>query len=98
MIFGLLFQCARGTFLKMLDFSGHAVFAMAERGIPVEWVERVAWGPALRTMDPRDPELERFYGRVPEFGNRILRVVLNTRVEPWRVVSVFFDRSMKGKL
>jgi hypothetical protein len=38
-------------------------------------------------MDPRDPELERFYERVPEFGNRILRLV-----------SVFFDRSMKGKL
>jgi hypothetical protein len=87
-----------GNFRVVLDFSGHAVFAMAERGIPLEWVERVASGPDLRTMDPRNPELERFYGRVPEFGNRILRVVLNTRVEPWRVVSVFFDRSMKGKL
>ncbi len=82
----------------MLEFSEHATFAMTERGIAMEWVTRVAQSPDLRLEDPRDPELERFYGRIPQFGNRVLRVVLNTRVEPWRVVSVFFDRSMKGKL
>ena len=34
----------------------------------------------------------------PEFGGRVLRVTVNTAVEPNRVVSVFFDRRMKGKL
>jgi hypothetical protein len=86
------------NFHWMLEFSEHALFALGERGIALEWVERVAEAPDLRVDDPRDPELERFYGRVPEFGGRVLRVVLNTRVEPWRVVSVYFDRSMKGKL
>ena len=39
-----------------------------------------------------------FVLNIKERGNRILRVAVNTRVAPWRVVSVFFDRNMKGKL
>ena len=54
--------------------------------------------PALRMPDPNDPEIERFFRSIPERDDRILRVAVNTRVAPWRVVSVFFDRNMKGKL
>ena len=36
--------------------------------------------------------------RFPEHGDRVLRVVVNTSVVPERVVSVYFDRAMKGKL
>ena len=54
--------------------------------------------PELRTNDPRDPELDRFYARVPERDDRALRMVMNTQTEPWRVVSVFFDRGMRGRL
>ncbi len=81
-----------------LEFTKHAVHVLDERKIPVEWVEQVMADPALRTPDPNDPEVERFFGRVPERGGRVLRVVVNTRVAPWRVVSVFFDRSMRGEL
>ena len=81
-----------------LEFTEHAVHVLDERKIPVEWVERVMAEPALHTPDPNDPELERFFGSVSERGDRVLRVVVNTRVAPWRVVSVFFDRSMRGKL
>ena len=81
-----------------LEFTKHAVHVLDERKIPVEWVEQVMAEPALRTPDPNDPEVERFFGRVPERGGRVLRVVVNTRVAPWRVVSVFFDRSMRGEL
>jgi hypothetical protein len=35
---------------------------------------------------------------IPEFGGRVLRVTVNRTVEPKRVVSVFCDRKMKGKL
>ena len=76
----------------------HAVHAMAERMIPMEWVELVVAEPTLRMPDPNDPEVERFFRSIPERDNRILRVAVNTRVAPWRVVSVFFDRNMKGKL
>ena len=81
-----------------LKFTKHALHAMTERAIPMEWVERVVAEPALREPDPTDPEVERFFRPIPEQGNRMLRVAINTRVAPWRVVSVFFDRNMKGKL
>ena len=81
-----------------LEFTKHALHAMTERAIPMEWVERVVAEPALREPDPTDPEVERFFRPIPEQGNRMLRVAINTRVAPWRVVSVFFDRNMKGKL
>ena len=63
-----------------------------------EWVESALPDPELRTPGPNDPELERFYRRVPEFGDRVLRVAVNTGVEPWRFVSVFFDRNARGAL
>ena len=81
-----------------LDYTRHAHDAMSERGIPVEWVERVVNNPTFRTLDPDDPEVERFYGVIPEHGSRTLRVAINTQTLPWRVVSVFFDRGMRGKL
>ena len=68
---------------------------MAEREVSVEWVERVVAAPALRSPDPNDPAVERFFGRIAERDGRTLRVVVNTRVAPWRVVSVFFDRNAR---
>ena len=81
-----------------LEYTRHAVHAMDERMIPREWVESAVAEPALRTSDPNDPEVERFFRPIPERGGRVLRVAVNTRVAPWRVVSVFFDRSMRGEL
>ena len=81
-----------------LEFTRHATYVMKERVISREWVESVVAGPALRAPDPNDPEVERFYRRVPERNDHVLRVAVNTRVVPWRVVSVFFDRSKRGQL
>ena len=63
----------------------------------MEWVEQVVAAPALRSPDPNDPAVERFFGRIAERGGRTLRVVVNTNVAPWRVVNVFFDRNMRKK-
>jgi hypothetical protein len=81
-----------------LEFTKHAIDAMTERMIPMAWVEWVVAEPALREPDLDDPEVERFFRRIPEQGDRVLRVAINPCVAPWRVVSVFFDRNMKGKL
>ena len=71
-----------------LDYTQHAETAMRERNIPREWVEQTINGPALRTPDPEDPEIERFYRAIPENEYRVLRVAVNTNVAPWRVGSV----------
>ena len=81
-----------------LELTQHAIRMMAERNIPEEWIRVTVVAPALRIPDPNDPEVERFFRRIPENGDRVLRVAVNTTVIPWRVVSVFFDRGMKGVL
>ena len=81
-----------------LDYTRHAVDVMQERLIPKEWVELAVTVPDLRAPDPNDPQVERFFRRIPERGDRVLRVAVNTNVAPWRVVSVFFDRSRRGEL
>ena len=71
---------------------------MAERGILEAWVDLTVVEPALRGPDPDDPEIERFFRRIPDYGDRALRVAVNTRAAPWRVVSVFFDRDAGERL
>ena len=80
------------------ELTKHAKKVLGEREIPIEWVERTLAEPGLRQPDPDDATVERRFRRIPEFGGRVLRVAVNTAVEPNRVVSVFFDRKMKGKL
>ena len=80
-----------------LEYTRHARHVMAERRIPSEWAELAVTEPALRMDDPGDPDVERFFRPFPEYGGRMLRVVVNTRAAPWRVISAFFDRSMKGE-
>ena len=80
------------------ELTKHAQKALDEREIPVEWLERTFAGPGLVLPDPDDATVERRFLRIPEFGGRVLRVAVNTTVEPNRIVSVFFDRKMKGKL
>lgn len=81
-----------------LEFTKHAIHVLSERAISAEWVERTVREPELRQPDTNDPLVERFFRRIPENGGRTLRVAVNTRVAPWRVVSVFFDRSKREKL
>ena len=47
------------------------------------------------SRDPYDEEVERFYLPIVGRGNRVLRVAGNVTSDPWRMVSAFFDRSMR---
>ena len=81
-----------------LSYSLHARVAMAERVIPTEWIERTVSEYERRADDPNDLNLS-----VSSLAYRngmvaSLRVVVNTRVTPWKVVSVFFDRRMRRRL
>ena len=80
------------------ELTKHAKKVLDERGIKIEWMERTLSEPELVQPDPDDATVERRFRRIPEFGGRVLRVAVNSTVEPERVVSVFFDRQMKGKL
>jgi len=84
--------------MRNYQITKHALKALEEREIQIEWMELTLASPELVLPDPMDASVERRFRRIPEFGNRVLRVAVNTTVEPNRVVSVFFDRTMKGKL
>lgn len=81
-----------------LEYTAHALRVIKERTIHLEWIDKAVTEPDLRTDDTDDIEVERFYKRISERDDRVLRVAVNTRVTPWRVVSVFFDRGMRKRL
>ena len=78
------------------ELSAHA--ATAEREILETWVVRVLSSPERVEPDAADPLLRHTLGRISERDDRVLRVVYNEVVHPWRVVTAYFDRGMRGKL
>ena len=54
--------------------------------------------PARRIPDREDKAFEHRLGVIEEFDRRVLRVVFNQNAVPVRIVTVYFDRTMKGKL
>ena len=76
----------------------HAQKVTAAREIPLEWVARVLAQPQSTEPDEVDPELRHALARISEYGDRVLRVVYNETVAPWRIVTVYFDRTQRNKL
>ncbi len=80
------------------ELTDHARTVLAEREIPSAWVECVLAEPEKVEDDPDDAELEHRLGRIKEHENRVLRVIINKTVSPMRVVTVYFDRTMRNRL
>ena len=78
-------------------YTQHALQRMAKRQIQPEWVEQTVLRPGRIEPDENDATLEHRLSVVPELANRVLRVIVSKN-EPKRVISVYVDRKMKGKL
>ncbi len=78
--------------------TAHATKVIAERGIPLAWIERALASPAKVENDRRDPTLRHALVRIPEHGDRVLRVIYNETAQPWEVVTAYFDRAQRGRL
>jgi len=76
----------------------HAETVLAERGIARGWMEAVLDRPQKVEPDREDTELEHRLGRIAEYGNRVLRVVVDGKKRPVVVVTLYFDRTMRSKL
>ena len=72
---------------------GHFEDMLGERGIAPEWPERAMTDPD--TTEEHDDGTRHFIKRIPEFGNRWLRVIVNVRAKPERRVTAFFDRRLR---
>jgi hypothetical protein len=80
------------------ELSDHAKTRLAERNLDLRWVTLTLMEPALRESHPNDADCQCAYRRIPEAEGRVLKVVYNAATEPWRVVTVHFDRRMRGRL
>ncbi len=82
--------------MRDIEPSQHARDMLEEREIPEEWM----W----RTIDePDQTEIgadgnTHYVKAIPEYGGRFLRVVVNPHVQPERIVTLFFDRRLRGQV
>ncbi len=83
----------------MMDYelTEHAKESLQKRAnIRLEWLEQAIVSPHRVEQDRINPSLVHYLFRVDEFDGRVLRVVLNENVTPPRIITVFFDRSLRG--
>ena len=80
------------------DLTIHAQQVITAREIQLEWVARVLAEPQKTEPDREDPELRHALACIHENGNRVLRVVYNENKEPWRIITVYFDRTQRNKI
>jgi hypothetical protein len=67
-----------------------------ERNIDVQWVWRTIEEPDRQEVGTDNNT--HYMRAIEEREGRVLRVVVNEYVEPRRIVTVFFDRRLRGKL
>jgi len=80
-----------------LHYSDHAPTVLQERAIAEDWVERAIASPDRRESGP-DGNVH-YLKAIPERDSRVLRVVVNPLGEgAGRIVTVFFDRRIRGRL
>ena len=80
------------------ELSEHARVRMRERKIETAWLERAITKPERTEPDEDYPTMEHRLAAIPEQDYRVLRVVCDPRATPLKIVTIHFDRSMKGKL
>lgn len=81
------------------ELTEHARESLRKRSvIRLEWVEGVLADPAYIEADRIDPLLEHRLGRIEEYGGRVLRLIVDPSHTPIKVITVYFDRRMRGKL
>lgn len=76
----------------------HARERILDRNIQEEWIKRTLSSPDLLELDSEDPTKRHAFKIIPEYGDRVLHVIYNESCDPWKIVSVYFDRKRKGTL
>ncbi|WP_420842227.1 DUF4258 domain-containing protein [Devosia lacusdianchii] len=82
---------------KPLHFTRHALEAIRQRDLDLEWIDRAVHAPDWEEVDPQDPEVARRFLAVPERDNRYLRVACVETPAEVRILSAFFDRRARPK-
>ncbi len=81
-----------------LHITGHAHRVIQERQIPMSYIEKVLHNPQLTHPDTEDEELVHYLAAIKEAEGRVLRVIINRHAVPNRLITVYYDRDMRGKI
>ena len=76
------------------EFSEHAENMRKERDILLSWVRLTLEDPV--ETEQKDDGTVHYIRPIEERGGKYLRVVVNPDAIPWRIVTLFFDRRLKG--
>ncbi len=74
-------------------FSKHASEMLKERNVSESWVWETVNNPDWDTLGP--DENMHYFKVIPESGERVLHAIVNHKVSPKRIVTVFFDRKAR---
>ena len=77
------------------NLSIHAQLVINERGLENAWIERTISNP--ETVILGEDDNMHYIKAIEERACRKLRVVVNHHSDPPKIVTVFFDRRLKGK-
>lgn len=81
------------------ELTQHARESLSKRSrIRLEWVEQVISQPEKVESDDVDPELEHRFGRIEEYEDRVLRVIVKKDTSPLRIITFYLDRKMRKQL
>jgi hypothetical protein len=76
------------------EFSEHAYVMLRERNIEEAWVQSVMQNPDKKEL--KDDGTIHYIRAIEQYEGRYLRVVVNPKASPQRIVTIFFDRRMRG--
>jgi hypothetical protein len=76
----------------------HAAQMAQERGIKYEWICMVLRDPSATHPDVGDVKLTHVLRRISDYGNRMLRLVIDSTQNPPRVITLFFDRKASREM
>jgi hypothetical protein len=78
--------------------TSHAHKVIFEREIKFEWISRVLSNPEKIELDEKDISVCHMLGRIPENENRVLRVVFTRSDEKIKIITSYFDRTMRKRI
>ena len=78
-------------------FSRHADDMIVERQLERAWIEETIFNPEIAEPDPHRPGVKRAFRRVPERGDRYLRVAYVETKDTIKVITLFLDRGKRRR-
>ena len=73
----------------------HAKQMIEEREISMKWIEQALDSPNKVEQDKKDRDLKHYLRRIVENNDKILRVVINNKADPIKVIMAYFDRTIR---